>query len=137
VFTRNTIYRISIRSSFVIKNASRSLTAHADLCRALRGLILWAELLLAARPMYSLVGIGGYTPIGSPRERRQGAPEAFVARGLSSYARALAGIVPRAGPGGAVDREPKAQGSPRAPGRSCSRVRLSRISLPEGAREVA
>jgi hypothetical protein len=29
-----------IRFSFVVKEASRSLAAHADLCRALRGLIL-------------------------------------------------------------------------------------------------
>jgi hypothetical protein len=30
----------------------------------------------------------------------------------------------RAGPEGAIDREPKAQGSPQALGRSCDRVRL-------------
>jgi hypothetical protein len=54
-----------IRSSFVIKDASRNLAAHADLCRVPRGLILWAGPPLAARPMYNPVGIGGYTPTGS------------------------------------------------------------------------
>jgi hypothetical protein len=43
-----------IRSSFVIKDASRRLAAHADLCRAPRGMILWARPPLAARPIYSL-----------------------------------------------------------------------------------
>ena len=52
----------SIRSSFVIKDVSRSLAAHTDLCRASRDLILWAEPLLMARPMYNPMGIGRYTP---------------------------------------------------------------------------
>ena len=52
---------------FVIKDASHSLAAHANLCRAPRGLILWAGLPLVARPMYSPMGIGGYTPTSPHR----------------------------------------------------------------------
>ena len=52
-----------IRSFFVIKDASCSLAAHADLCRAPRGLIMRAEPPLVAQPMYSPVGIGGHTPL--------------------------------------------------------------------------
>jgi hypothetical protein len=51
-----------IRLFFVTKEASRSLVVHADLCRAPRGLILWAGPPLGARPMYNHVGIRGYTP---------------------------------------------------------------------------
>jgi hypothetical protein len=51
-----------IRSSFVSKDPSRRIVVHADLCRAPRNLILWAGPPLDARPMYSPVGIGGYTP---------------------------------------------------------------------------
>jgi hypothetical protein len=51
-----------IRSSFDIKDVSCSLAAHADLCRAPRGLILWAGPPLTARTMYNPMDIGGYTP---------------------------------------------------------------------------
>ena len=56
-----------IKSSFVIKDASRSLATHADMCPAPRGVILWAGPPLAARPMYNPMGIEGHTPIASPR----------------------------------------------------------------------
>jgi hypothetical protein len=56
-----------ITFSFVTKEASRSLMAHANLCHAPRGLILWARPPLAAQPMHSPMGIGGYTPTASPR----------------------------------------------------------------------
>ena len=51
-----------IISSFVIKDSSRGLTAHADMCHAPCGLTLWARPPLVAWPMYGLVGIRGYIP---------------------------------------------------------------------------
>jgi hypothetical protein len=47
------------------QGSSRSLVSHADLCRALCGIVLRAGPPLAARPMYSHVGIRGHTPIGT------------------------------------------------------------------------
>ena len=44
------------------QGSSRSLTRHANLHLAPRGVVFWAGPPLAARPMYSPVGIGGYTP---------------------------------------------------------------------------
>jgi hypothetical protein len=56
-----------------------------------------------------------------------------VAQGLSSCARALAGIDSRAGAKGQASRCRRLG----AQGGSCGRVRLGRIFLPEGARERA
>ena len=47
--------------------------------------------LLVSRPMHDLVGKVAGNAV--PKGQRQGSPRASVARGLSSYARALVGII--------------------------------------------
>ena len=44
------------------QGSSRRIARHVDLCHAPRGVVLQAGPPLAPRPMYSPVGIGGYTP---------------------------------------------------------------------------
>jgi len=44
------------------QGSSRRLAGHADLCRAPRGVVLWARPPLAAQPMRSPMGIWGYPP---------------------------------------------------------------------------
>jgi hypothetical protein len=51
VYKKYDILTYLIKSSFVIKDASHSLAAHANQCRALRDLILWARPSPMAWPM--------------------------------------------------------------------------------------
>jgi hypothetical protein len=85
--------------------------------------------------------VGGGVGRGTLREWRQGAPgHRWPGACLlvpAPWLALLAGQELTAVPVGAVDREPKARGSPLALGRRCDRVRLGRVSLPEGAHKRA
>ena len=85
--------------------------------------------------------VGGAVGRAMPREWREGAPEhwwlgaCLLAPG--PWLASLARQEPRAGPGCAVDREPRARASPRAPGGGHGQVKLGQVSLLEGACEPA